>query len=118
MCRDNIYLIPYLFPDSWRSTARCTGPRSSHKQAGAARKAAGWVQCQGNLGANAVFWEPEEVAAREEQSRGPGLMEDVGTQGRALELPCSKGSVRHSLFLEIVQAWGGQNLGCPAGISP
>lgn len=58
MCRDNIYLIPYLYPDSWRGTAGCT----SHKQAGAARKAAGWVPCQGDLEGNAGFWIPKEVA--------------------------------------------------------
>lgn len=65
MCRDNIYLIPYLYPDSWRSTVElyrsCSG--SSHKQSRCC-KGDRRVQCQRDSGDNEGVWGPGEAAAR------------------------------------------------------
>lgn len=36
MCHDNIYLTPYLYPESWRSTEGLH--RNSHEQGGCARE--------------------------------------------------------------------------------
>lgn len=42
MCHDNIYLTPYLYPESWRSTEGLH--RNSHDVPGR------WGQCQGDFG--------------------------------------------------------------------
>lgn len=82
MRRDDIYLLPYLSPDSWRSAGGLHRRRSgsSHKQSRCCERDAQMGHCQGDSGGSEGVWGPGEAAERDDRA-------EQRAQPRGKELP-------------------------------
>lgn len=82
MCHDNIYLTPYLYPESCRSTEGLQG--NSHEQSGCAREVGTVV---GGFGGRKGVWDlgnqrlsPLEDPEQREAAADPGAALEQGAQ--------------------------------------